>query len=265
MGRKVVPATKSILESDMFYDREQRRREYFAMFAEEKPVPPEIDFHASDHIPMRKTAKQRHFKEEDTGYVQEAEEEVQEDKPEVSTRELASRSRDATIPQREEGKKKRTNSKTMKRGAATSTQKREGRRATVETAEPLKSSLKKTSKRRTGTSMPEPLYSSSDIKGMHQELLRAQLERLNAKAHSIESKSKAMQQKISNEYACENPQLLEMIFGNFLELVAVNLDEICHLLVDELLEEEVAELASLRKTKKHDRKRKLPAMNFVEE
>lgn len=53
----------------------------------------------------------------------------------------------------------------------------------------------------------------------------------------FEQKGKDQKKKLHNEYACENKRLLEKIFGNFLEYVAVYWEDITDLLINDILEE----------------------------
>mmetsp|Transcript_13080 Transcript_13080/g.14701 ORF Transcript_13080/g.14701 Transcript_13080/m.14701 type:complete len:113 (+) Transcript_13080:171-509(+) len=58
--------------------------------------------------------------------------------------------------------------------------------------------------------------------------------------------------KIHNELSCENPKLLEAVFGDFLETLAVHFDGIFELLVEDLLTDEVNNLNQIENRKYQD-------------
>ena len=85
------------------------------------------------------------------------------------------------------------------------------------------------------------------MREIHQELMVEQLNELNADMNNINSQLKHQQKKVEAEMSCENPQMLELVFGHFLEMVAIHYDDIYGLLIDDLMAEEVQELNEIEK------------------
>ncbi len=79
--------------------------------------------------------------------------------------------------------------------------------------------------------------------------MKAQLDEVSDKMSSIRRQAVKDSKALNDQFACENPLLLEKLFGHFLETVAVHFDDVWTLLLDELLEEEVMELNKLEITR----------------
>ena len=69
----------------------------------------------------------------------------------------------------------------------------------------------------------------------------------------LRKKQARQQQKVNNEIACENPKLLELVFSDFLESVAIYFDDIYAMIIDEILTNEVKVLNTIEQRKQYDR------------
>lgn len=58
--------------------------------------------------------------------------------------------------------------------------------------------------------------------------------------------------QIRNQFSCENPVLLEKVFGSFLEMVALYYDDLFEILLDDLLQEEVQEMNKIERFKNEE-------------
>ena len=56
--------------------------------------------------------------------------------------------------------------------------------------------------------------------------MQEQLKQVEKKMQSIAKENSAQQKVLMDEYRCENPRLLEQVFGHFLEMVAIHFDDI---------------------------------------
>ena len=73
----------------------------------------------------------------------------------------------------------------------------------------------------------------------------------------LRKKESKKMQRVHNEMAWENPKLLEVVFGDFLETVAIHFDEIYALLVEDLLVEEINELNRIENRRLADLKKEV--------
>ena len=95
----------------------------------------------------------------------------------------------------------------------------------------------------------------------HQQVMADMLTEIHNSVVKIRKKEARKQQKVSNEIACENPKLLELVFGDFLESVAIHFDEIFNLLVEDLLVDEVNNLNYIENKRSKDIIRKIEVEN----
>ncbi|CAI2374321.1 unnamed protein product [Moneuplotes crassus] len=86
----------------------------------------------------------------------------------------------------------------------------------------------------------------------HQRIMADMLTEIHNSVVKLRKKEARKRKKVNNEIACENPKLLELVFGNFLEEVAVNFDTIFELLVDDLMIDEINNLNHIENMKNKD-------------
>jgi hypothetical protein len=87
---------------------------------------------------------------------------------------------------------------------------------------------------------PDDLLKATKI--IHEGLAKTLMKEVGDKAKKIKARNQVEKKKINDQFSCENPQMLELVFGQFLEMVAIHYDDIFRLIVDDLLSDEVREL-----------------------
>ena len=93
--------------------------------------------------------------------------------------------------------------------------------------------------------------------------LENELINLKVKINKIRNSNQLLKNLLNKENKCKNPKILEKFIENFIEKLAVNWNEICDLIIDEMLEQEVYELNELELKKIHFDELKLTTFKDV--
>ena len=93
--------------------------------------------------------------------------------------------------------------------------------------------------------------------------LENELINLKVKINKIRNSNQLLKNLLNKENKCKNPKILEKFIENFIEKLAVNWNEICDLIIDEMLEQEVFELNELELKKIHFDELKLTTFKDV--
>jgi len=81
--------------------------------------------------------------------------------------------------------------------------------------------------------------------------LENELINLKVKINKIRNSNQLLKNLLNKENKCKNPKILEKFIENFIEKLAINWNEICDLIIDEMIEQEVYELNELELKKIH--------------
>ena len=93
--------------------------------------------------------------------------------------------------------------------------------------------------------------------------LENELINLKVKINKIRNSNQLLKNLLNKENKCKNPKILEKFIENFIEKLAVNWNEICDLIIDEMIEQEVFELNELELKKIHFDELKLTTFKDV--
>ena len=93
--------------------------------------------------------------------------------------------------------------------------------------------------------------------------LENELINLKVKINKIRNSNQLLKNLLNKENKCKNPKILEKFIENFIEKLAVNWNEICDLIIDEMIEQEVYELNELELKKIHFDELKLTTFKDV--
>ena len=93
--------------------------------------------------------------------------------------------------------------------------------------------------------------------------LENELINLKVKINKIRNSNQLLKNLLNKENKCKNPKILEKFIENFIEKLAINWNEICDLIIDEMIEQEVYELNELELKKIHFDELKLTTFKDV--
>lgn len=100
----------------------------------------------------------------------------------------------------------------------------------------------------------EKLNSEKNILELHKKqnvFLSNELISLKVKLNKMKNQNNVLKSLLREQISINNPKILEKFINNFIERLAINWNEVCDSLIDDLLEQEVYNLNELELQKIH--------------